>query len=129
MSNTELTVASVVYKDGDRSVCLHLAVPKPEGEGQVEGHRYVLSTASAERGYEAVCEVGFQNGPVPKHGVNGWTSEALLAALIHRTETLNKMFPCQENLDGIEHMKSALSAFEARTAKRKARGVEGTYTV
>lgn len=73
--------------------------------------------------------VSFQDGPIPANGVNGVTNEAMLAILIHRTETLNAQFPCDENELAILHMKKALAAFDARTAKRKARGVEGKNVV
>jgi hypothetical protein len=56
--------------------------------------------------------------------VNGLTNEVLLAILIHRTEALDAQYPCDENKEGIEHMKKALEAFNKRTANRKDRGVE-----
>lgn len=73
--------------------------------------------------------VSFQDGPIPANGVNGVTSEAMLAILIHRTSTLNANFPCEENELAILHMKKALDWFNTRTAKRKARGVEGKNVV
>ena len=36
--------------------------------------------------------IHFQDGPIPEHGVNGVTSEALLKVLIHRTKTWMKNF-------------------------------------
>lgn len=70
-------------------------------------------------------KIFFQNGPVKEVGVNGVTNEALLAILIHRTETLNKLFPCAENEAALEHMQKALQSFNDRTANRMARNVEG----
>lgn len=69
----------------------------------------------------------FQDGTIPTEGLNGVTTEAMLAMEIHRTETMNARFPCDENELAILHMKKALEAFDARTAKRKARGVEGQH--
>lgn len=71
----------------------------------------------------------FQDGPIPMHGVNGVTTEAVLAVLIHRTKTLNDKFPCTENEQMISHMEAAIAAGKARTANRIARNVEGTYKV
>lgn len=70
-------------------------------------------------------ELHFQNGAVALNGVNGLTSEALLSVLLHRTQVLNELFPCQENEVAIENIRAALNAFEARTRDRLARGVEG----
>lgn len=71
----------------------------------------------------------FQHGPVKEAGVNGVTTEALLAALIHRTQHLNSLFPCRENSLAITNMEQALMWLEKRTRDRKARGVEGTSNI
>ena len=91
------------------------------------GHDYVIAIPSEE---DVVCQlIGFQNGAVKIHGVNGITTEALLAINIHRIEALNELFPCQENETAIEHMKSALEALEARTRDCIVRQVEGENKV
>lgn len=74
---------------------------------------------------ELVTPIQFQHGPVKEHGVNGITSEALLAILIHRTKILNNNFPCEENKRAITYMENALALFEQRTRDRQQRGVEG----
>jgi len=74
---------------------------------------------------EGITPIHFQNGPVKENGVNGVTSEALLAILIHRTKVLDSNFPCEENKRAITHMENALALFEQRTKNRLARGVEG----
>ena len=56
---------------------------------------------------------------------HGTTNEELLVILIDRTEYLDGLFPCEENKSALEHMRAALEAFNARTSKRIARGVEG----
>ena len=93
------------------------------------GHEYAITLKSddpvPEGSVEFIQKIAFQNGAVKLHGVNGCTSEALLAVLIHRTETLNGLFPCVENEQAIEHLKGALEAFESRTRDRQARQVEG----
>ncbi|EKD22693.1 MAG: hypothetical protein ACD_84C00005G0001 [uncultured bacterium] len=88
---------------------------------EAEGHRYVALV-----GTRVLCQLMFQQGPVRDNGINGLTNEALLAILIHRTEILDTQFPCVENKLALESMKDALWAFNERTNKRIARGVEGT---
>ena len=95
------------------------AISKNFGGDDVEGHRYDW-TAGIKTG-----SIQFQLGPVKKAVLNGLTNEALLAILIHRTEYLNKQFPCRENEYAIELMKRALECFESRTKNRIARNVEG----
>jgi predicted secreted protein len=72
-----------------------------------------------------VTSIEFQNGPVKEAGVNGLTSEALLAVLIHRTQVLNSRFSCRENAIAVTKMEEALMWFNKRTADRQARSVEG----
>ncbi|TCB62218.1 hypothetical protein [Acinetobacter terrae] len=83
------------------------------------GHFYNVQLGSRSVG------IDFQHGPVKQHGVNGVTSEALLAILIHRTKVLNGNFPCDENKRAISYMENALALFEQRTRDRLNRGVEG----
>jgi hypothetical protein len=91
-----------------------------QGEMQLNnGHYYDVIAG------ETVLPIHFQNGPVKENGVNGATSEALLAILIHRTKVLDGNFPCDENKRAITYMENALALFEQRTKDRLSRGVEG----
>ncbi|ASD52095.1 hypothetical protein KNT64_gp143 [Pseudomonas phage PspYZU05] len=74
---------------------------------------------------EVLCEVYFQNGPIPVNGVNGVTIESLLAISKDRLEELNGKFSCEENEIALDAISAALAALHSRTAKRIARGVEG----
>lgn len=76
-----------------------------------------------------IVTVDFQDGPVNLNGVNGLTNEALLAILIHRTQALDSMYPCEENKLATSSMQLALDLFNRRTTDRKCRQVEGTYSV
>lgn len=89
------------------------------------GHHYNIDAADSSN----LSTVWFQNGPVKQHGVNGATSEALLAILIHRTKKLDGNFPCDENKIAIAHLETALTLFEQRTKDRIARQVEGENKV
>lgn len=85
----------------------------------VEGHQYQVTAGATTH------SLAFQHGAVKEAGVNGITSEALLAVLIHRTNVLNKRFSCRENALAITKLEEALMWFNKRTADRKARDVEG----
>jgi hypothetical protein len=89
----------------------------------VEGHIYdVLSGTLQQR-------INFQLGPAPANGVNGLTTEALLAIAIHRTQFLDEQFPSQFNKRAINDMQNALHEFEERTRSRTERGVEGKEVI
>lgn len=112
--------------------CIHinpagLIVNHLHGDTLPAGHRYFVGMSQND-GNDRLCVIDFQRGPVPSNGINGLTNEALLAVLIHRTTILDGLYPCKENAQAIAHMSLALAAFESRTAKRIARGVEGTMT-
>ena len=95
------------------------AISTDSGGTDVEGHLYT-GAAGAK-----LFQVEFQHGAVKENGVNGVTNEALLAILIHRTQVLNKRFPCRENAVALTKMEEAKMWFDKRTADRQARGVEG----
>ena len=72
--------------------------------------------------------IKFQLGPVKEFGKNGTTIEDVITALITRLEGFQKgPFKCEENDRALAHLDAAKEALEERTAKRKARGVEGKY--
>ena len=95
------------------------AISKTADGADVEGHLYQVLAGPKTTYLE------FQNGAVKEAGVNGLTNEALLAALIHRTNVLNNRFPCRENALAITNMEQALMWLEKRTNDRKAHQVEG----
>lgn len=72
------------------------------------------------------CTILFQNGPIPEHGVNGLTIEALLAVCQHRLECFQAGdYPSQENATALQNVNEALRSLQKRTRTRIARGVEG----
>ncbi len=111
-----------IYSEGELNI-KHLETDKIPA-----GHSY-YADINAGASSRPLALIDFQNGPIREVGTNGFTNEALLAILIHRTETVNKKFPCEENELAIKRMKEALEAFNQRTANRKARGVEGKMVV
>ncbi|WP_205683552.1 hypothetical protein [Acinetobacter sp. SA01] len=97
--------------------------PDPQDDGDKTtylpaGHFYDVIAG------EYVTSIHFQNGPVKENGVNGATSEALLAILIHCTKVLNDNFSCDENKCAISYMENALALFEQRTKDCQVSGVK-----
>lgn len=92
---------------------------------EYQGHSYIVALGNVDGRLGAWVPIEFQSGPVKEAGVNGLTNEALLAILIDRTEYLNSLFPCKENVNALAHMGMALKIFEDRTRDRISRCVEG----
>ena len=90
---------------------------------------YLLSEVMAGSPNRPIARVEFQSGLVKNEGHNGWTGEALLGLLIHRTETVNKRFPCPENVAAIQDMKDAMYQFDERVRNRALRGVNDSHKV
>lgn len=126
----EITISTVefepcIYKD-ENGLSVHAlsgVVTTTDGQqGSIQtGHVYEI------RGTGVPAVVAFQQGAVPKNGVNGVTNEALLQILIHRTEIINSQFPCDENFHALSYMRAALNCFNDRTARRKSAGIKDTY--
>ncbi len=79
------------------------------------GHTYELDSE------QSISFIKRTNGELIHDGT---TNEELLEVLIDRTEFLDAKFPCAENKIALESMKNALFAFNLRTNKRVAQGVE-----
>ena len=74
----------------------------------------------------------WQNGPLriegEKREPNGaFVEEIILAAQDRLKYYQQSIFNCAENSEAIHHLEKALSVLRYRTAKREAKGVEGTY--
>lgn len=76
------------------------------------------------------CDIQFQNGPVPQHGINGLTNEVLLAIVQDRLRCFQcGPFPSESNAQALRHVNEALDHLHARTRERMARGVEGKHAL
>lgn len=143
-NNEEIALTTDVGSDGDLLVEQFLGFAKKDiGDeefeklmvGQtVEGVTaykpatyYKISADPSSTDYNEPFDIHlhFQDGPTFVDGINGATNESLLKILIHRTQYLDSKFPSDQNKQAIAAMQSALDAFDARTAERQARGVEG----
>lgn len=72
----------------------------------------------------------FQNGPVGEVGLNGITTETLIAIAIDRTKRFQRgKYSCRENAIAITNLEQSLQWFMWRTRGRALRGVEGTHKV
>lgn len=91
------------------------------------GTYYKISADPTSMDYSEPFDIHihFQAGPTVIDGINGATNESLLKILIHRTKLLDTQFPSEQNKQAIVSLESALEAFNARTAERQERGVEG----
>ncbi len=70
--------------------------------------------------------IQFQDGPVREAGVNGTSMEVVLKVIIERLEGYQRgPFPCKENEMALMCCKQAQEWLDARTAARRAQGVEG----
>lgn len=110
---------------GDSSVD-HLAIETSDEPGSGgANHRYVIYTVNEP--HVLLCEIDFQNGPVPQSGVNGVTQEALIAVCMHRLESFQGgPFPSPDNAEALAHLAKAMECLQRRTKTRLERGVEGT---
>lgn len=66
-----------------------------------------------------------QTGPIKENGVNGCQVTDVIEVAKMIIETLNKKFPCDENMHTIYHLNEALGWQDKRTTERTKRGVEG----
>lgn len=95
------------------------AISQTAAGADVEGRLYQVLAG------DKTVQLEFQTGAVRDQGVNGLTTEALLAALIHRTKVLSQRVPCDENAAAIINLEHALFWLDKRTRDRKDRQVEG----
>jgi hypothetical protein len=117
---------------------LEIKVTDEPGAGGAH-HRYEITKFDASGNASAVSStmpvaqmdglvVLFQNGPIPEHGVNGVTQEALLAIVIDRLRSFQAgPFSCRENAIALTHCEDALMWLQRRTRARIRRGVEGSH--
>ena len=108
-----------IYSDSNGLEVESLTVINGE---DVLGHEYLIYHEDSD----LTVHIEFQTDPGSGVGVNGITTESLLAVLIHRTKHLNNELPCKENANAITSMESALMWLELRTQDRTTRNVEGT---
>ena len=88
-------------------------------------HNYLIQRKDGKR----FLYVRFQDGPIKEAGVNGVMDENLLAIVIDRLVGFQSgPYACEENSLALSYIKQGLDALKDRTAKREARGVEGTHT-
>lgn len=111
-----------IYTSHDHSVYVNAISTEADGK-DVTGHRYDVVNGNQ---LGTIC---FQHG-LQSEGHNGITNEQLIAILIHRLNNLNQPpYNCRENSLAITHLEEAGFWLAHRTAKRLARGVEGTLAV
>ncbi len=90
-----------------------------------EGHaNHIYEVRHVNKGL--LGEITFQKGPIQEVGMNGVQNEDLLAIIIDRLIGFQTgEFACEENEEALRLLIEAAGILQLRTAKRKARGVEG----
>ena len=90
-------------------------------------HRYHISPIDNS---DVFAKVLFQKGPIEESGINGCHNEDLIAIVLDRLYGFQgSEYKCRENAIAITKLEEALLWLKERTAKRTARGVEGTHIV
>ncbi len=90
------------------------------------GHKYLLD-AHEGRAHQTIQFIEKRKEGDALVTVNdGTTNEEVLRMLINRIDILNTKLPCEENEVVLANLRASLEILEQRTAKRQARGVEGT---
>lgn len=96
------------------------------GDPPVEGTRYEISVLVYED-VPRVTSFDFQSGTAKEVGVNGITTEAMLAIALDRLECFQRgAYKCRENALAITKIEEALLWLGHRSNDRERRGVEGT---
>ena len=107
---------------------LDIVVVDAPGHGGAS-HVYRVDHA-ATAGCDPLLTIGFQNGPIAEHGVNGVTQEILLAIVIDRLRSFQAgPFSSRENALALTKIEEALHWLQQRTLDRMRRGVEGKTAV
>lgn len=123
---------------GDQAVQLDVAVLDEPGSG---GACHLYEITGFNTGSNGSCpdsnkhgdpvskmRVLFQNGPIGEVGVNGITSEALMAICIDRLRSFQAgPYACHENAIALTKLEESLMWLQRRTVARIKRGVEGTH--
>jgi hypothetical protein len=78
--------------------------------------------------------ISWQNGPLRVDGErrepNGAFVEDIITAAQNRLKYYQQsIFNCAENSEAVHHLEKALAVLRYRTAKREAKGIEGTYEI
>lgn len=108
------------YKANPANDMLEITVIDEPGPGGAN-HQYSIHASNGVH-----CRIGFQNGPIGEHGVNGVTNETLLAIVIDRLRAFQAgPFSCRENALALTKIEEAQHWLLHRTRERMARGVEG----
>jgi hypothetical protein len=90
------------------------------------GHANHVYKVYDNKSGDELLMVEFQRGAIQENGVNGVQNEDLLMMVIDRLIGFQTgEFACSENEEALRLIIQGTSILQLRTAKRKARGVEG----
>lgn len=117
------------HKTNECNEAISIIADEPDEQYGNASHAYTVDFTGKD-GSPFQFGIDFQRGPIKEVGINGLTHEVLLAILIDRLEGFQSgQFACPENSKALDFARLTLDALKERTAKRAARGVEGTNVV
>lgn len=120
----------VIYRDDVREVVRRGPTTPGNAFADLAAHDVLYAIEARDQSLGVLESIHFQHDTIPRVGPVGTTNECLLAIVIDRLRCFqSSAFACDENKDALMLCMRALEVLEERTAKRKARGVEGTHTV
>ncbi len=84
--------------------------PYKPGENDLDS----IPSDSAKQNFQIVTEVKFQEGSPAVNGLNGFSNEGLIMALIDRITRLNAELPSGHNLSALDSLRAANLSLNAR---------------
>lgn len=88
--------------------------PYKSGENALDS----LPSDLAKQNFQIVTEIKFQDGSPAVNGLNGFSNEGVILALIDRVTRLNNELPSGHNLSAIDSLRAALEALNNRNRER-----------
>ncbi len=88
--------------------------PYKSGENALDS----LPSDLAKQNFQIVTEIKFQDGSPAVNGLNGFSNEGVVLALIDRIARLNNELPSGHNLSAIDSLKATLDALNNRNRDR-----------
>jgi hypothetical protein len=121
-----------MHKTNELNEAIRVVAYDEPGPGGANHHYRFLVERRNAHGHDVASfqEIFFQNGPIKESGPNGISNEALLAVVMDRLAAFQAGdYACPENAAALSALDAAMGYLKDRTAKRTARGVEGTMAV
>ena len=100
-----------IYSDQTGMKVFAMEAPDLESEDDVSNQGCLYGVFQDN---QLTAMIPFRRGNFAIHGPTGFTSEAFIEMLLHRTRVKNGEVPCEENVTVIHHLQAALKALHSR---------------